>query len=377
MGRNPNREIDTTYLSIDSAEERCIVHRDYISHCLRWSHVVRHLYKTYEDAVILDVGCGKELPLAKTVYVNRMAPRAYIGIDASEVEVPKMLAGKKFPITLWSSTDVCALEPDEVSFYDEEAYWRPNTIVCFDVLEHVTPEHARRMLIHLKNVAADGAHFFFSTPCWNGSAAENHINEMKYEAMGALLEDLGYTITGMWGTFASIREYKEVIAKEYGEVGEKMFQKLREYYDSNYLATIFAPLFPSHSRNCLWHCVKRTGLEQLNLFSPLEIIQGSWSSHPDWRDLDGSSKEERGEEVEALSELRAEEVEAFVDVEVEAEVDGNELDVEDGGGDARNSAGAAVSGHREVPPEVPPAADQEKGPLPVDGDAGVSDQVPD
>ena len=40
---NGQRKIDKTHLSCDQAEERGFLHRDYIAHCLRWSHIVKHL----------------------------------------------------------------------------------------------------------------------------------------------------------------------------------------------------------------------------------------------------------------------------------------------------------------------------------------------
>ena len=42
---DPGRSIDKTHLSIDQAEERGFIHRDYLAHCFRWSHVVKHLGK--------------------------------------------------------------------------------------------------------------------------------------------------------------------------------------------------------------------------------------------------------------------------------------------------------------------------------------------
>ena len=77
------RAIDKTHLSCEQAEERGFLHRDYIAHCLRWSHVVKHLgiKNRYKTAQILDIGCGKETPLIKTLYTMRMTPEVYVGVD--------------------------------------------------------------------------------------------------------------------------------------------------------------------------------------------------------------------------------------------------------------------------------------------------------
>ena len=63
MANARGKEIDNTHLSIDQAEERGFIHRDYIAHCLRWTHVAKylHLKSRYKKASILDIGCGKDM----------------------------------------------------------------------------------------------------------------------------------------------------------------------------------------------------------------------------------------------------------------------------------------------------------------------------
>ncbi len=306
---NPNRLIDKTYLSLDLAEERGLIHRDYIAHCFRWSHVTKYLNQghRYKDAIVLDVGCGKEMPLAKLLYVNKMSPKYYIGVDVNEFDVPDMLEGKKIPIKIWTKTDFCALELADVSFNPNpegpEPMELPNIVTCFEVLEHVTPEHCRRMLQHFMAITSDDCHYFISTPCYNGSAAANHINEITFAALGGLIEDVGYKIEGVYGTFASISDYASELSavtvydKDTGRVmGEptdlrNVFAALRGYYDTNALATIFAPLFPAQSRNALWHLTKKHGDDaaQTRAFSALEQAPEPWSQHPQYRELAGSN----------------------------------------------------------------------------------------
>ena len=55
-------------------------------------------------------------------------------------------------------------------------------------------------------------------------------------------------IVRKFGTFASIRDYKPLM----NDWQTKMFEALKEYYDSNILSNIMAPLFPAKSRNTLW-----------------------------------------------------------------------------------------------------------------------------
>ena len=314
MAQNPRREIDKTFLSLDLAEERGLIHRDYIAHCFRWSHVAKFLNQghRYKDAVVLDVGCGKEMPLAKLLYVNKMSPAYYCGVDANKFDIPEMLTGKKIPISVWSETDFCALGPEDVGptvrctvpktgTHNEDTLKPPDVLVCFEVLEHVAPAICRRMLQHFLELTSKDCHYFISTPCWNGSAAENHINEVAFGALGSLLEDLGFKIEGVHGTFASIADYSgelgavTVYDKSTGKESSRtdmrdVFMALRNYYDTNVLAVLFAPLFPAQARNCLWHLTRRVdALPNHEMFTKLELQPTPWTSHPNWIELSGYS----------------------------------------------------------------------------------------
>ena len=204
--QNENRYFDKTHLDLDLAEERGLLHRDYLAHCLRWSHVAKFLNQghKYKDAIVLDVGCGKTLPLAKLLYVNKMSPKYYVGVDLNKFSIPEMLLGKKIPMSIWSETDVCSLDPEDVGTYvgtpsngtipqtaqfatdgrwftnDGKVFDLPNSLVCYEMLEHVHPAYCRKALLHFKELTAPDCRFFISTPCYNGSAASNHVNELGY-----------------------------------------------------------------------------------------------------------------------------------------------------------------------------------------------------
>ena len=306
MARNPDRVFEKTHLSIDLAEERQLIHRDYLAHCLRWSHTIRYLLKghRYQGAVILDVGCGKEMPLAKALYTNKMSPGLYVGVDVNKMDIPEMLRGKKIPIRLFSETDFCSLTFEDVSEklldkddangpgYDD--FHGPDLITSFEVLEHVTPAYCRKMLQHMRELMepTHGA-VVVSTPCFNGSAAGNHINEMTYQALGALIEDLGFALEGQYGTFASISDYESMLMEDSKTddpdclTAYDAFKALREYYDTNVLAILFAPLYPQGSRNCLWR-MRRTQPEgYARKFPSLMETPGPWSQHSEWKDLAG------------------------------------------------------------------------------------------
>lgn len=269
---NPNRLYDKTHLSIDTAEERLIQHRDYIAHALRWSHICKFLMqrKRYATARILEAGCGRELPLPRLIYSNRMSGAQYVGVDMNILDVPAMLdkAAETGKMGIWimPQTDAGLVKPEHLP-------WAPNILVCLEVFEHVHPEYGLRLLKNLYALAEPGADFFFSTPCFNGSAADNHIAETNYHPMGAILERVGWNIQMHYGTFASQTDYLPHMNP--GEL--RVFTQLSQYYDSNLLAVMFAPLFPQYSRNCLWHCRKEPIVAK---FPFLEDLPQPWGQHP-------------------------------------------------------------------------------------------------
>lgn len=303
MANVRGKTVDTTHLSIDQAEKRGFIHRDYIAHCLRWSHVVKHIGQSgrYKTTRILDVGCGTDLPLAKTLYTSRMAVQQYVGVDYNRPDKfdTSVFHTGKMPVRAFGGVDFA--EHVTVNEWDgsytvqgiDGNFMLPNVITCFEVLEHVEPEHARRMLelmhafVEAGQAQGDPVTVFISTPCWdaNVGAAANHVSEIKREALGAVIEDIGMKVQGNWGTFASQRDYKDELRKQYGDAGVAMYDRLNQYYDSNYTATIMAPLFPAHSRNNLWQLTYRAPGDTGRKFPALTDVPAPWTCSTEWRGL--------------------------------------------------------------------------------------------
>lgn len=312
MANERGKSIDNTHLSIDQAEARGFIHRDYQAHCLRWTHVAKYCQKNYRTIRLLDIGCGVDLPLARLLYSSRLIVEDYVGVEynkSSKFKTEPFHTGK-FPMSAYGSIDfanpnqVIIANPPEgskltdnrVNWYDgdnEQAFHRlPNTFVSFEMLEHIEPGHARavmrkvhEMMVACREDTGDDPIGFFSTPCWDPrvGAAANHVNEMTYEALGAMFEDLGFVIENVAGTFASQKDYKaQLIADGYLTA----FTALSKHYDSNYLATIFAPLYPEHSRNALWTLrIPKPGVTYERKFPRLEEVEGRWTSSERWQDL--------------------------------------------------------------------------------------------
>lgn len=252
-----DKSIDGTHLPIDTVENRFLIHRDYIAHCLRYSHAAKVAIMLRGDLWALDVGCGREMPVAKMLYTNKIGANKYTGVDYNWFSVPDMLKGNGvFKIRLIKNADAALLKPEHIGY-------EPNFVTMLEVFEHVEPEHGRRILDMIKRVMRPDGVFLFSTPCFNGNPAGNHVAEPEYEIMGATLEDAGFAIQEHWGTFASIKDYRTQLYREYGDDGLKMFEGLKSYYDVNFLATVFAPLFPKLARNCMWKLIHPEEYERI------------------------------------------------------------------------------------------------------------------
>jgi len=252
MPNERGQTIDKTYLSINNAEKRLFLHRDYIAHCLRWSHIIKYLQEKqrYKNSRVLDIGCGKEAPLLKTLYTSRLLPYHYLGIDYGKITIletiPSLNTDKiSGHFALYPETNILDFEPNEC--------YTPEVIVMLEVLEHVEKDMGIEVLKHIKYFMDKDSVLFLSTPCYDGvNKAANHVYEWQYGELAATFTDLGYILVNVWGTFASLKDYIHCIPAEWLPV----FNHLRTYYDVNVLSCIFAPIFPAQSRNCLWQLRK-------------------------------------------------------------------------------------------------------------------------
>ena len=299
---NPEREVDTSSLSVDATEQSGQIHRDYIAHSLRWSAALRLAMKMASASPtkhirVLDVGCGQHLPLFRALKASTSAKSvSYVGVDVRksysrkvESAIPKKSSREfslYFDLPIQDFTADNQTTPSRSSvqtFAGKDASTPFELVTCFEVVEHISPAEVGPMLtrIHELLCPRNGV-AMISTPAWNlKAAAVNHINEMTYEAFGACLEANGFHIAQHYGTFASQTDIK----KEMTEAELDIFNRLKAYYDTNVLSIIFAPLYPQASRNVVWYVYPRRGGEARR-FPILRDIAHPWSQHPNYRDLD-------------------------------------------------------------------------------------------
>lgn len=283
MSNKAGKSIDTTFLSVTWAAKRGFIHRDYIAHCLRWTHVIKDLRRSsrYKEAVVWDIGCGRELPLAMAMYTDRTSPRYYVGTDYGPIlpeQVATLTKTGKFRGEFCQHVDAA-----EFDWSLTDAPSEPTDVVCFEMVEHIEPAHVVKLLRHIYATISDTSTLWLSTPCWNYvDCADNHVNEMTYEALGACLEACGFEVVKTWGTFSSQNDYKSFMTPAQAEI----FVKLKDYFDSNTLSCIMGPIMPaSMARNCLWQC-KRSSAAYAPQFAPFTELTGPWTSSEHWRDLD-------------------------------------------------------------------------------------------
>jgi SAM-dependent methyltransferase len=240
-------EVDTTFLSLDRTRVTGFIHRDYLAHCMRWSHVVSYLRRENRCRThhVLDVGCGREAPLPRVMYSRMLTHTtgSYTGVDYGPVEHPPTIPRDtpKFKATFLQKFDFTkdGLPRDT---YD--------TVTCFEMLEHVEPWHSYLTLARVRDVLEGDGRAFVSTPVYSVEAgpAANHVNEMSFAGLSALIGMAGLEVERVHGTFASQRDYKHLLPPEW----RRLYDELSAYHYPEVLACLFAPLYPEQSRNCLW-----------------------------------------------------------------------------------------------------------------------------
>lgn len=241
---------NVTQLYPFEAMERQVVHRDMFAHVFRWSHVLKN---AKIGQTILDFGCGSG-EMFELFYRNRYKPKRYLGLDVRAKTIEEN--SKKFEMCKdyceFRAVDLCQPELDLEETFD--------VVTCFEVIEHIGHANADVFLDNLAFHCSPDTVIYLSTPNYDErvGAAENHIlkdgeiGEWKHEELQKKLEEF-FHVEAKYGTFASIKDYKDYLHQEGNEWLLKTFETLSAYYDTNVLAVLMAPMVPANmARNCLW-----------------------------------------------------------------------------------------------------------------------------
>lgn len=243
--KKQNEIYNKTQLTPQREFERHIYHRDQFAHYFRWSHVLKN---ARIGQTILDFGCGTG-EILEVFYRNRYRPKYYLGLDIRQKTINENAEKfKKLDFAEFRQADLCD-ELDLGRTFD--------IITCFEVIEHIGHDNIDNFLDNLAFHCNGDTTVYLSTPNYDPQvgAAENHIlgpnreiGEWNHFELQEKLSEF-FIIEKKYGTFASIKDYKN----DLHDWQIPMFEALREYYDTNILATLMAPIIPpEHARNCLW-----------------------------------------------------------------------------------------------------------------------------
>lgn len=257
MPRKRQHRFNTTQLDTQRASRRQTLHRDVLAHHLRWTHIAK-FWKG--DKRVLDIGCGIDAPLCWALYSNGVKPKEYVGVDFREsvIKYNKENLKVSFPTTFLAVDSVNNPElilnnPKLFSFDKKGKFQKYDIVTCFEVIEHVPKEDGIKLLKNLSTFITPNGKLFLSTPCYDGKhKAANHIYEWRYIELKEELEKY-FNIEAVFGTFASQIDLVDYLTPRETE----LFEKLKDYYESNMLSVLFAPLYPAQSRNCIWRLSRK------------------------------------------------------------------------------------------------------------------------
>jgi len=226
------REFDRT--SLRENQHRYRISRDYLGHCCRWGFVRKFID---HSTSVLDVGCGVDLPLLKTLaggYANTI-PSQYTGVDLNKIT--------KRPAMKWATI------LDKFNFV--EAYRtlpQFDVVTCFELIEHTTRENGDKILQGLRHCVKPGGTIFLSTPVFKKTKAKNHVHEYGIDELRKAIEYAGLAVVKRYGTFASYHDIKRVAKPE--ELA--ILDKLNEFLHGDVTAIFMSSIYPDASRNITW-----------------------------------------------------------------------------------------------------------------------------
>lgn len=239
------KQYNTIQLSPDTCFERHVYHRDQFAHFLRWTHVLKNVKIGMN---ILDFGCGSG-NLAEVLYRNKFKANKYLGFDIRKQTINK--ANEKYKDVDWITFEIKDLVIDDFKQYAETKW---DIIATFEVIEHIGKNNVDKFLMNILSCMNEHTMLMLSTTNYDESvgAANNHIidgviGEFEHKELSTILEKY-FIIEKKYGTFASQKDYKHLLTDSQRE----FYNQVKDYFDSNILSNLMAPLFPEQSRNCLW-----------------------------------------------------------------------------------------------------------------------------
>lgn len=249
-GRTDDSRFDTTHLSPEKAYR---IGRDYLAHCIRYGFPMKVIKESFgAGARIMEMGCGKEIPLFRTLTCDHSAvkyykPSQYCAADLNTIKYHPKVSGIETKIL--SKTN-CVDNPEKIPD------WTFDVIVSFEVLEHMGKKDGEKFLDAMvafarrKPEREDGAPgmIILSTPVNGGKIAKNHMYEWQMSELERAFLKRGCKILAKYGTFSNIRNIERAL----NDAQRQVWNDLAAYHSPHVLSCIFSAMYPEAARNICW-----------------------------------------------------------------------------------------------------------------------------
>jgi hypothetical protein len=247
--RTDDGRFDRSHLSPENAWR---IGRDYLAHCIRYGFPMKVIKEHFGAGVrILEMGCGKELPLFRTLTCDHSAtkyykPSVYVGADLNEIKYHPKVSG----------IDTTILQRTNIVDNRERVPNVPfDVVTSFEVIEHMDKADGQRFLDGMFDFARrkptqenKASIILLSTPVNNGRIAKNHIYEWHRGELRRALEDRGGVVVGEYGTFSNIIALERVLTP----IEREVWNSLCSYHSPHVLSSIFSANHPEVARNIAW-----------------------------------------------------------------------------------------------------------------------------
>jgi hypothetical protein len=247
--RTDDGRFDRSHLSPERAYR---IGRDYLAHCIRYGFPMKVIKEHFGAGVrILEMGCGKEIPLFRTLTCDHSAtkyykPSQYCGVDLNPIKYHPRVTGIESKVL---SRVNCVTEPEKVPD------WTFDLVLSFEVVEHMDKPDGDRFLDAMvtfakRKVDREGkpGMILLSTPVNNGTIAKNHIYEWRRSELERAWTRRGCRVLEQYGTFSNLRDL--FAAMDDTEI--EVWNRMAAYHSPNTLSCVFSAMHPEAARNVAW-----------------------------------------------------------------------------------------------------------------------------